>query len=233
MKITPAHDFNDFEVGRRHDLPMPSVLDREARVTLAEIEDVLAAVDGVADPAFVRGAGRAGPVRRAQGDRGRTGTAGAAGEDRAAHASGAARRSRRRADRAAADDAVVLQRRGAGEAGDRGGGIRPHCSSCRSNGRTPSSPGCATSSRGAFRGNCGGGIGFRPGTGRTARCSSRTTRTKRRRLADAHYGRAGNVDAGRGRAGHVVQFRPVAVLHVGLAGARRRNWRVTIRATCW
>ncbi len=40
VKITPAHDFNDFEVGRRHDLPMPSVLDRQAMVTLAEIEDV-------------------------------------------------------------------------------------------------------------------------------------------------------------------------------------------------
>ena len=38
VKITPAHDFNDFEVGRRHALPMPSVLDREGRVTLAEIE---------------------------------------------------------------------------------------------------------------------------------------------------------------------------------------------------
>jgi valyl-tRNA synthetase len=54
VKITPAHDFNDFEVGRRHDLPMPSVLDRQAMVTLEEIEDVLAAVPGVADPAFVR-----------------------------------------------------------------------------------------------------------------------------------------------------------------------------------
>jgi valyl-tRNA synthetase len=54
VKITPAHDFNDFEVGRRHDLPMPSVLDKQAMVTLAEIEDVLAAVPGVADPAFVR-----------------------------------------------------------------------------------------------------------------------------------------------------------------------------------
>ena len=31
VKITPAHDFNDFEVGQRHELPMPSVLDREAR----------------------------------------------------------------------------------------------------------------------------------------------------------------------------------------------------------
>jgi valyl-tRNA synthetase len=54
VKITPAHDFNDFEVGRRHDLPMPTILDREGRVTLAEIDDVLAPVEGVADPAFVR-----------------------------------------------------------------------------------------------------------------------------------------------------------------------------------
>jgi valyl-tRNA synthetase len=37
VKITPAHDFNDFEVGRRHGLAMPSVLDAEGRVTLAEI----------------------------------------------------------------------------------------------------------------------------------------------------------------------------------------------------
>ena len=56
VKITPAHDFNDFDVGRRHDLPMPTILDREGRVTLAEIEDALALVDdGVAAPEFVRG----------------------------------------------------------------------------------------------------------------------------------------------------------------------------------
>jgi valyl-tRNA synthetase len=42
VKITPAHDFNDFEVGRRHDLPMPSVLDKLANITLAEIEAELA-----------------------------------------------------------------------------------------------------------------------------------------------------------------------------------------------
>jgi valyl-tRNA synthetase len=50
VKITPAHDFNDFEVGRRHGLAMPSVLDREAKVTLAEI--TLADVDGIADSGF-------------------------------------------------------------------------------------------------------------------------------------------------------------------------------------
>ncbi|ARW11756.1 Valine--tRNA ligase [Acetobacter ascendens] len=54
VKITPAHDFNDFEVGRRHNLPMLSVLDDQARVVLDEIEQDLSAVDGLADPAFVR-----------------------------------------------------------------------------------------------------------------------------------------------------------------------------------
>ena len=54
VKITPAHDFNDFAVGQRHGLPMPSVLDREARVILAEIETELATVPGIAEPAFVR-----------------------------------------------------------------------------------------------------------------------------------------------------------------------------------
>ncbi len=53
VKITPAHDFNDFEVGRRHALPMPSILDRQARITLAEIEAELADHPG-ADLAFVR-----------------------------------------------------------------------------------------------------------------------------------------------------------------------------------
>ena len=37
VKITPAHDFNDFAVGQRHGLAMPGVLDREGKVTLAEI----------------------------------------------------------------------------------------------------------------------------------------------------------------------------------------------------
>jgi valyl-tRNA synthetase len=45
VKITPAHDFNDFEVGKRHNLPMPSILDRQGRITLAEILD---------PPAFVQ-----------------------------------------------------------------------------------------------------------------------------------------------------------------------------------
>jgi valyl-tRNA synthetase len=54
VKITPAHDFNDFQVGQRHNLPMPSVIDARARITLAELGPALVAVEGVADPAFAR-----------------------------------------------------------------------------------------------------------------------------------------------------------------------------------
>lgn len=32
LKITPAHDFNDFEIGRRHGLPLINVMDSEARM---------------------------------------------------------------------------------------------------------------------------------------------------------------------------------------------------------
>ncbi len=39
VKITPAHDFNDFEVGKRHTLPMINVLDAEARIDIAGIRD--------------------------------------------------------------------------------------------------------------------------------------------------------------------------------------------------
>ncbi|HUB64147.1 MAG TPA: valine--tRNA ligase, partial [Methylocella sp.] len=33
VKITPAHDFNDFEVGRRHQLPIFNILNPEAKIT--------------------------------------------------------------------------------------------------------------------------------------------------------------------------------------------------------
>ena len=37
VKVTPAHDPTDYEIGLRHNLEMPSVLDLDARVTAAEI----------------------------------------------------------------------------------------------------------------------------------------------------------------------------------------------------
>ena len=41
VKVTPAHDFNDFEVGRRHNLPQINVFDKEANLALADNEDYL------------------------------------------------------------------------------------------------------------------------------------------------------------------------------------------------
>ncbi|WP_454628570.1 valine--tRNA ligase [Bradyrhizobium cenepequi] len=41
VKITPAHDFNDFEVGKRHGLPQISVLDQEGKLALVGNEDYL------------------------------------------------------------------------------------------------------------------------------------------------------------------------------------------------
>ena len=50
VKITPAHDFNDFEVGRRHNLPMVNVLDEHGAMLLknnAEFVRGVPASDGL------------------------------------------------------------------------------------------------------------------------------------------------------------------------------------------
>jgi valyl-tRNA synthetase len=39
VKITPAHDFNDFEVGRRHNLPMVNIFTPEAKLKSSELDD--------------------------------------------------------------------------------------------------------------------------------------------------------------------------------------------------
>src|SRR5262249_21034260 len=49
VKITPAHDFNDFEVGRRHKLPLINIFDAEARLVLKNNSDFLAAAAKGAD----------------------------------------------------------------------------------------------------------------------------------------------------------------------------------------
>src|ERR1700736_608190 len=49
VKITPAHDFNDFEVGRRHKLPLVNVLDAEAKLDLEGNEAFLRDVPPTAE----------------------------------------------------------------------------------------------------------------------------------------------------------------------------------------
>jgi valyl-tRNA synthetase len=44
VKITPAHDFNDFEVGKRHHLPQISVLDAEGKMLLRGNKSLLIGV---------------------------------------------------------------------------------------------------------------------------------------------------------------------------------------------
>src|SRR5438105_3489974 len=41
VKITPAHDFNDFEIGKRYGLPQINVFDREGCLALVDNEDYL------------------------------------------------------------------------------------------------------------------------------------------------------------------------------------------------
>jgi valyl-tRNA synthetase len=49
VKITPAHDFNDFEVGRRHKLPVINIFDAEARLSLNNNEAFLSGATKGAD----------------------------------------------------------------------------------------------------------------------------------------------------------------------------------------
>lgn len=49
VKITPAHDFNDFEVGKRHKLPLINIFGTEAQLTLKGNELFLADLPASAD----------------------------------------------------------------------------------------------------------------------------------------------------------------------------------------
>ncbi len=49
VKITPAHDFNDFEVGKRHGLRAINVMTTEAAITLLENEDFLDGLEPTED----------------------------------------------------------------------------------------------------------------------------------------------------------------------------------------
>ncbi|MBZ0149872.1 MAG: valine--tRNA ligase [Pseudorhodoplanes sp.] len=49
VKITPAHDFSDFEVGKRHKLPLVNVLTVEAKMALKDNEDFLRGVPASAE----------------------------------------------------------------------------------------------------------------------------------------------------------------------------------------
>jgi valyl-tRNA synthetase len=49
VKITPAHDFNDFEVGKRHNLPQINIFSAEAKLQLKDNAEFVAGVPASAD----------------------------------------------------------------------------------------------------------------------------------------------------------------------------------------
>ena len=125
VKITPAHDFNDFEVGKRHDLPLINILDGEAQSLLSATKrswpgsrqpdlDAVLALHGVDR------------FDGAQAHRRDDGGARAARQDRADTPRRAARRPLGRGHRALADRPVVCRRQDTGRAGAGGRARRPN-----------------------------------------------------------------------------------------------------------
>ncbi len=109
LKITPAHDPNDFEIGRRHGLAQPSVIGEDGRITAEAPERFRGMTAAEAQQAVVAELSRAGADR----------------PHRALRAHGAVLAPLRRADRAADLAAVVHGHGRAGQARDRGRDQRP------------------------------------------------------------------------------------------------------------
>ena len=171
VKVTPAHDFNDFEVGNRHGLRRISVLDKEGCLDLLDNEDYLKRPAG-RRLAIRRGVQQGRPLCCAQAHRRAAGIVRLRRADRAAHPHGAAWRPLRQRDRAVSDRPVVRRRQDARKTRDGGGAFGRDHRSCRRTGKRPTSSGWRTSSPGASRASSGGAIRSRPGTVPTARCSS-------------------------------------------------------------
>ena len=163
MKVTPAHDPNDFEIGQRHDLPNLTIMDERGVITAHGPFQGLDRFE--ARPADRRRAARAGPDRRRE----------------------AAVRARGRALLAVQDDgraAAVLQwfvntgplAKAAGDA-VRDGRVRDRAGRSWPSATSPGSTTCTT---GASRASCGGATGSRSGTARTARWSASARTTSRR-----------------------------------------------------
>ena len=127
VKITPAHDFNDFEVGKRHGLPMINVLSPEGKLLLdpnpeftqnveasPELKATILEFNGV-----FRFAARKMIVHQLEAH-------GLMEKIEPLRPYRAAWRSLQRRDRAAAHRPVVCRCGDPGQAGDRGGEARPH-----------------------------------------------------------------------------------------------------------
>ena len=132
VKVTPAHDPNDFEIGQRHDLPSLTIMDETGNITVPGPFEGLDRFE--ARPAVVAGAARRGPDRR---------------REAALRALGRALLALRHGRRAAAVAAVVRARGPAGQAGRRCGARRRDRVSSRRRWPRASSRGSTTCTTGA------------------------------------------------------------------------------------
>ena len=126
VKITPAHDFNDFEVGKRHKLPLVNIFTPEAKLNLAGNQDFMAGLAPSEELDATLALHGSRPFRCAQTNYRSHASGGLDGKDRALHPYGATWRPIRRGDRALPHRPVVCRRQHPGAAGDCRGARRPH-----------------------------------------------------------------------------------------------------------
>src|SRR4051794_14761359 len=162
VKITPAHDFNDFEIGRRHGLEAIGVIDLEGRIN----ENA---------PAPYRGLDRFEARKRVLADLEAQGVL--VKTEPHLHTVPHGDRSGTPLEPLLTDqwycDAKSLAQEAIKAVED------GRTASSPPSGRPPTSSGCATSSPGASRGSSGGATRYLPGTGRTAPSSSPRARPRR------------------------------------------------------
>ena len=147
VKVTPAHDPDDFEIGRRHDLPSLVVMDERGVITApGPFRDLDRFEARPAVLAALRAEGRIVAERRPYCTRSGTARAAAPLSSRGCRSSGSSRSSR-------------WPRRPVTRSATAG------CGSIRRRWRPGTSTGSMTCTTGASAGSCGGGTGSRSGTG--------------------------------------------------------------------
>ena len=150
MKITPAHDFNDYEIGQRHELPQINIFTPDARAQRQRCR---------------RAYPRPRPLRGAQARSSPSSKRAGLIEKIEPHKLMVPRGDRSNAVlEPLADRPVVREDRAAGRARAQGRRSTAARASCRRTGRRPITSGCATSRTGASAASCGGAIAFRRGT---------------------------------------------------------------------
>ena len=164
LKITPGHDPNDFEIGRRHELDEISVIGEDGRMTAEAGTDYAGFTVQEAREKVVAALERRALIRH---------------REPYTHTVPFSHRSGERIEPLISLQWFMAHGR-AGPAGDRGRRGRAACASAPSRSRAATWSGCATSARGASRASCGGATRSPSGTATTRRPTSASSRRRAR-----------------------------------------------------